>query len=63
MIEDLELERGEVWPGVDAQLVVEMAPNLVVRGQCVGLPTAAIQRDDQELPQPFAQRITLNSRP
>ncbi len=59
MVEHLELQRGEIGPGVDAELVVEMAPDLMVRGERIGLPTAPVQRDHQQLPQPLPQRIAL----
>jgi hypothetical protein len=59
VVEHPKLERGEIGPGVDAELVGEMVPNLVVRSQRIGLSPAPVERDHQQLPQPLPQRIAL----
>ncbi len=42
MVENLEFQRSEIRSGVDAELVIEVAPNLMVCGQGIGLATASV---------------------
>ncbi|GAA3136233.1 hypothetical protein GCM10020001_068530 [Nonomuraea salmonea] len=48
---------GQVGAGVDAQLLVEQFPGLLVDGQGLGLTAAAVQGAHELGAQPFAQRV------
>jgi|GEM_PF-4010616 len=47
---------------VEAQLVGELLPDAAVGGEGVALPPAAVQRGDQQRPQPFPQRVLDDQR-
>jgi hypothetical protein len=53
------LELAELLAGLDAQLLREHRPGPAVRGQRIGLPSAAVQREHQKPPQPLAERIPV----
>ena len=53
MVEDLLLELAQARAGLEPELVGEPGPDPLVGRQRVGLAARAVQRGDQQLPQPF----------
>ncbi len=46
--------------GFDSQLLVELAAQVAVGRECVGLPSAAVEREHQQRPEAFAERLGLD---
>ena len=44
-------------PGVDAQLAGQTITDFCVGAQCLGLPPAPVQGQDEQFPETFAQRV------
>ena len=51
------LERAQLRTGIGAELVREDPPGALQRGQRIALPAGAVEREHQEAPPVFAQRI------
>ncbi|HKH04261.1 MAG TPA: hypothetical protein VKA65_03790 [Acidimicrobiales bacterium] len=62
LAEDRHLQRLQLGPGVDAQLLGEGGPGLAERGEGVGLAAGPVQGQHQLAPQPLAQRLLLDQR-
>ena len=56
------LERLEVDAGINPELLGERRPCPVVRPERVRLPPGAIERDHQEAPEPFPERVPRDER-
>jgi len=55
--EDAVLEVDELLAGFDAQPLEEQEPHLLVGPDGIGLPTTAVQRQHEERPEPFVERM------
>ena len=55
--EDRLLERAECGRRLEAELVGEQLPRLLVRGERLGLPTRAVEGEHQLRPRPLPQRL------
>ena len=62
LVEDLELQLLDRLGRLDAQLVVERAPEALVCGQRIGLAPGAVQRQHQLTVQRLAQRVLGHER-
>ncbi len=56
-LQDALLEFGQLGARVDAEFVGEQLAGVGVDGQCLGLPSAAVESEHQQLPQPLAERV------
>ena len=56
-LQDALLQLGELGARVHAELVGEQPPGVGVHRERLGLPSAAVQRQHQQLAQPLAQRV------
>ena len=57
MGEDGGVQAPERLPGIDAELVGEQVADAAVGGERLGLPAAAVQRQDELAMQPLTQRM------
>ena len=55
--QDPGLEFAQGRPGIDAQLAGQAVPDFGVGAQGVALPSGPVQGQDEQLPQPLAQRV------
>ena len=59
VLQNLRLEILQVRSGFDAEFLDQQLPHPAVGGEGVGLPSAAVKRGDEQVPQALSQRVPV----
>ena len=62
LAQDRAVERLQLRPGLDPELLDERPPRIVVGGERLGLAAAPVEREHQVRAQPLAQRVRADER-
>ena len=56
-MQDVSFQRAQLGPGFEAEFVPQQRPYPRARRQRVGLAPGPVQGGDEDVPEPFAQRV------